>query len=44
MSILLHSLRRLLAAFATPAPAAPDLDTLSVQDWADLPPHHPLCE
>ena len=44
MSSLFNFLHRLLAnLLAEPKPNT-DLDGLSLHDWADLPPHHPLCD
>ncbi|MEQ9635485.1 MAG: hypothetical protein RLW68_05295 [Devosia marina] len=40
-------LTRLLAWFGKAMPSRPRTshpDCLSVQDWADLPPHHPRCD
>lgn len=44
MSTLIHSIGRLFAAlFATPS-TPPDPESMTLQDWADLPVHHPVCD
>jgi hypothetical protein len=40
---LLRKLRHWIAARFTPARPSPDPDAMELHDWADLPPHHPLC-
>ena len=43
MSNLLTLLRRLADALSGPAtPVTPD--TMSLNEWADLPAHHPVCD
>jgi len=40
-------LTRLLAWFGKrvpPRPRTPDPDRMTLNDWADLPPHHPDCK
>jgi hypothetical protein len=44
MSTLLHRLGRLFAKLFAAAPAPQDPDRMSLQDWADLPVHHPVCD
>ena len=41
MSTALHAFRRLAARFQARRAATPDPDSMSLHDWADLPPHHP---
>lgn len=43
MSMLDRFWRRLAALFAKP-PQKLEPEYLSMRDWADLPPHHPLCD
>jgi len=44
MFSLLSFIARTLAAVFSARQAAVDPDRLSLQDWADLPHHHPSCE
>ena len=44
MSSLFNFLRRVLGNLLAQREQSTDLDGLSLRDWADLPPHHPLCE
>lgn len=41
---LLQSARFLLAALFCGERHMPDPDTMSLREWADLPPHHPRCK
>jgi hypothetical protein len=41
MSTIATLLRRLFTALLEQDPAPVDPDTMSLHDWADLPPHHP---
>jgi len=44
MSNLFAFIGRLIAAVLAPRQAPADPDQLSLQDWADLPHHHPSSE
>lgn len=41
---LLQSARFLLATLFCGERHLPDPDTMSLREWADLPPHHPRCK
>lgn len=41
MSSLLQLIGRLVAALSAATPSAPDPESMSLRDWADLPSHHP---
>lgn len=44
MSIIARLVRRLATPVVTRDRVATNPDTMSLRDWADLPPHHPLVE
>jgi hypothetical protein len=44
MSWLIHVLGQWLTALLTPSSAPAHPDTMNLQDWADLPAHHPVCD
>lgn len=44
MSMLTRLLRWLGLRPSGARRPAPHPDTMSLRDWADLPPHHPLCD
>jgi hypothetical protein len=44
MSWLIHVLGQWLTALLTPPSAPAHPDTMNLQDWADLPAHHPVCD
>ena len=44
MSSLFAILRAIFAPSRKPTAHGTDLDHMSARDWADLPPHHPLCD
>lgn len=41
---LLRHIRGLLATRLACEPAPLHPDQMSLRDWSDLPPHHPICE
>lgn len=44
MSSLSALVRRRVAKWFVAPRQSTHPDTMSLHDWADLPPHHPLCE
>jgi hypothetical protein len=42
MSNLFQMFSRLVAALVSSERSAPDPDSMSLHDWADLPAHHPV--
>jgi hypothetical protein len=43
MSNLLRTIAAWFALQSTARPTSTQPDDMSIRDWADLPPHHPLC-
>lgn len=43
MSSLISRLQRLVGALFVPATTTLDPDSMSLNAWADLPSHHPVC-
>ena len=44
MSTLSTFIRRIARVFATTPQSGADLDTMSLQQWADLPSYHPITD
>lgn len=44
MSMLSRILSKLAGAFAATPRSGADLDTMSLRQWADLPPYHPITD
>ncbi len=44
MSRFMRRVARLFTTFASDPRCAPDPESMSLRDWADLPVYHPYCE
>lgn len=44
MANLIQRLRQWLAHLSAPITRTGQIETMSLHDWADLPPHHPQCD